>query len=56
MVSKLIVLKALYMTREMGWCEWYQSIDVYFLYSSANFLKDFKGPRPFKEQKPFFSG
>ena len=43
------------MAREGG-CEWYQSIGLIFLYISADFKKNFKGPRPFKKQKTYLSG
>jgi hypothetical protein len=43
------------MAREGG-CEWYQSIDLIFLYIFAEFKNFFKGPRPFKKQKTFLSG
>ena len=42
--------------KKEGGCEWYQSMGHIFLYISANFLPFFKGPRPFKSQKTFFSG
>jgi hypothetical protein len=34
--------------KKRGGCKWYQSIGLYFLYISANFVLFFKGPRPFK--------
>jgi hypothetical protein len=42
--------------KKEGWCEWYQSIGLIFHYISANFLRFFKGPRPFKSQKTNISG
>jgi hypothetical protein len=42
--------------KKEGGCEWYQSMGLLFLYISANFLLFFKGPRPFKSQKTYFSG
>ena len=42
--------------KKEGWCEWYQSMGLIFLYISANCLLFFKGPQPFKSQKMNFSG
>ena len=43
------------MAREGGH-EWYQSIGLYLLNTSAEFLIVFKGPWPFKQQKTILSG
>jgi hypothetical protein len=42
------------MKKEGGY-EWYQSIGLLILYISADLKKNFKGPRPFKQQKTFLS-
>jgi hypothetical protein len=42
------------MTRERG-CAWYQSMGLFILCIAADLKKNFKGPRPFKQQKTFLS-
>jgi hypothetical protein len=41
------------MKKEGGGCEWYQSIGLYFLYISANFLLFLKDPGPLNNKKRF---
>jgi hypothetical protein len=42
--------------KKEGGCEWYQSIGLYFLFISAQFLLFFKGPHPLNNKKTLFSG
>ena len=42
--------------KKEGGCEWYQSIGLYFLYISANFLLFLKDPGPLNNKKTLFSG